>query len=610
MRWVLLLAIICVPWALPALAQTQTLSLARERPECVSFTNGRLDCLARDRKGHFVWTVHDGRKWSQPRLLLGRFSGPASCVVRGPFGLNCFAIGADGTLWHIAMNGGQWRGWRPLGGRLAISRPSCVAPARNQILCFAKAQSGELTLKAWYGDETWQEWRGLGGQISGDPSCVRLSFERAACFWRRRDGLFSGYFPSGAGPGGAILTLPRDVAQPSCASLGGDQALCFAVARGGQLFEWRGDAVLGGVGLDGAAMRPFAGAKDPFCASRSSRVICTYLGATGGLFAVEATPDGLTAPVLVANRALFGRCAVFDTARLACTYLTPEGALQVAFREDQGKGLTGPMAAILPVIAEKPAIPATLPTATPTMALGPEPSPATALAPLATVSAKEPLGAWRVFEPRTGLYCQITLFDAPARPYRSLTREPDCDRLQSLRGVSRWSAEKDGIYLRDARGRVFFRFSEAGPTALRARWRRNDLVMMARDLKAFAIAAPPGAPSSPGQAPAMSVAHANVAQSSSGSVVGVWRLRMPGRRPCVVRLTIDADSAETRTRVEGCSGAFASVDGWSVRRGALVLERGGVPVARFVEGRGVVWRGQYEGRRPDGRRGGLIMVKQ
>lgn len=562
-------------------------SLTLERPECAVTQNGRADCLVRDKTGRFVWQFHDGRRWSRPQVLAGAFAGPASCVVRGPLGLNCFAIRRDGTLWHLAMNGGRWRQWRPLGGRLAVGRPSCVAPSRNQIVCHARSQSGTLAIKAWLGDSVWQEWRDGGGDLGGDPSCLRMNFDRVACFWRRADGRLSGLFPAETGPGAAVLTLPRQFGAPECASLGADKLTCLSREHG----EWRGDAVLGGVGIDGFRTGVTGLASDPVCAMRAGRTICAFVSEGGTLASVDATGRGWSQPESpgLSNVAAAGPCFVFDALRLACFAVTSTGELRAAFRELRTPSGAA-AAASIPEIMEKPVVPAAPPAAPSTANVAAVPSPATQ--PVATVSAREPLGAWRVFEPRTGLHCQITLFDAPAQPYRSLTRDADCAGMESLRGVDRWSQSERTIFLRDRRGRVYFRFVEAGPTALRARWRRRDFVMMARDLRAFAADPKPAAQA------------ATIPAPSSG-LAGVWRVRGPGRQSCTIQLSVDAVSAATRATPQGCQGPLAQADGWSFRRGALVLERDGAPLARFVEGRGITWYGRFEG----GRRG-LRMIKQ
>jgi hypothetical protein len=573
--------------------------LALEAPECAVSQNGRVDCLARDRTGAFFWSFHDGRKWSRAQRMNGQFVGPASCVVRGPLGINCFAIRADGSLWHAAMNGGAWRGWRPLGGRLAFGRPSCLAPGRNQLACYARSVNGTLAIKAWLGDAVWQEWRDAGGSLAGDPSCVRLSLERVACFWRRPDGLFAGLLPAASGPSSALLTLPRQTGRPVCAAIDGARVVCRARLDSAKTIEWRGVAELGGAGVDGFAVRDTPSLSDPVCTSRSGRVYCAYLTPAREFAVIEANAQGWTAPVVLAatDVAQAGRCFAFDTTRMGCVILTKAGELRAVFREYMGGPGTGVSTlSARPLLAEKPVPPpAAVAAAAPVPAAAPVLTPKPAAPnpePVPSVSVREPLGAWRVFEPRTGLHCQVTLFDAPAQPYRSLTRSADCNALTSLRGVDRWSQSDGGIFLRDRRGRVFFRFFEAGPTALRAKWRRNDFLMMARDLRAFASSAP-AAP-----VPPLAATTPPVAALPTGHV-GPWRVRGPGRQSCVIRLTIDADTAETRARPDGCRGRLAAADGWSIRRGALVLERDGTPIARFVEGRGVTWFGRFEGGRAD-----------
>lgn len=574
-----------------AQAADAPLPFAREPPECVATQNGRADCLARDRAGRFIWQYHDGRKWSQAQMVPGEFSGPAACVVRGPLGLNCFAIRRDGSLWHLTMNGGRWRQWRPLGGRLALGRPSCVAPARNQIVCHARSKAGTLAVKSWLGDSTWQEWRDAGGELGSDPSCVRLNHERVACTWRRPDGRLSGLLPAEAGPGAAILTLPVAFGDPSCVPLDGDRVSCIGTGAPGPAIEWRGRAVLGGAGMDGVRPGPRGLTGKPICRTRAGRTFCAYIAGSGVTALIEATAQGWSAPAAtgVAGAVVAGPCLVFDSVRTACFGITGEGELRASFRETRGPGAETAVSAV-PQLLEKPAAPP-VPPPDPVAAVS---KPAAAPAPVATVSVREPLGVWRVFEPRTGLHCQVTLFDAPAQPYRSLTRDADCAAMTSLQGVDRWSQNGDGIFFRDRRGRVYFRFLEAGPTALRARWRRNDFIMMARDLRAFAAEPKTAEP----------IAALAQAQASPG-LAGVWRVRGPGRQSCEIRLSVDPSTGATRAAPQGCQGMLAKADGWSVRRGALVLERGGVPLARFVEGRGVAWVGRFEG----GRRT-LRMVKQ
>ena len=160
--------------------------------------------------------------------------------------------------------------------------------------------------------------------------------------------------------------------------------------------------------------------------------------------------------------------------------------------------------------------------------------------------------------------------------------------LQSIQGVDRWSSDPSVLKLRDERGRVFFRFVEAGPTALRAKWRRSELVMLARDPNVFQKQPRPEVAITPGP---------NVATSSRG-FVGVWRVNGPRGRSCVLRLTIDPDSAATRAKTSGCWDALERVYGWSITNGTLNLStESGALVARFSYVRGHLWRGKMQGNR-------------
>jgi hypothetical protein len=564
--------------------------MARETPECFNTALGRVDCVARDRVGRLVWTTLSRGAWSKPAVLTGRMAGPPSCVVRGPGGMNCFAVRPDGAMAHVAMNGGRWRQASALGGDLAASRPACVAPARDQIVCYVRTQRQTLAMKAWLGDSIWQPWRDLGGNVFSDPSCVRLGFGRAGCFWLRGDGLLSGWLPADKGPGGAVLTMPRSFGEPSCTAVSGDNVICATRDGQGHLVEWRGSATLGRAGRDGFRGSTIELGSALACSASRGRTICAAaFPAQGQVKTWTAAGPGWREASVALPDAIAARCVALDTLRDMCVAVTRTGDLRAAIPGAPVElppaeiAAAAPAPPVVPLSPVAPAAPAVVAAVVVPLAAAP--------AAIAPVSTQEPAGPWHVFEPRTGLHCEITLFDAPARPYRSLGRTAACARLASLQGVDRWSAERGGIFLRDRRGRVFFRFFAAGPTALRAQWRRRDMIMMARDPRAFQ-----GKPAGSAASPAPDVSADVPRQTTLRDAVGAWQLTTGGTRACTLRLAIDPDTATGRARTQGCRGGLALIDSWSLDEGILTLSGDGRTYVRLSP-KGGDWQGRSRGSR-------------
>jgi hypothetical protein len=581
--------------AIAARAEPLASGIATERPECVTTAAGRADCLARNRYGQAVWTTYNNAAWSRPVILDASLAGPVSCVVRGPLGLNCFAVSTTGALHHIAFNGGRWGRWRSLGGELQAARVSCFAPQRDRISCLAVSKTGGLMLKSWLGDAVWQEWRQLSAGVTSRPSCVPFALDRMACYWRGTTGRLAGWASDPRGPGGFGFTTPLDIAnRPACVPIGADRALCAALGlrpagRPPQAVLWRSEP--GGAG-PGAVQSPdgLALAQEPHCAASIHGPLC-FAATADGLAIAQPARDAVWENVPAGTHGL-PACALLGDGKTACMIVDARGHLW-PHTPSQSEALPPQTSAAASAAPPPPqslaALPAPPVPPVPASAVPqPLPLPPAAPPPIATVSAAEPLGTWHVFEASTGRQCAITLFDAPAQPYRKAVLGPGCDALASLRNVDRWNAERGGIYLRDRRGRVFFRFFEAGPTALRAKWRRTDFVMLARDANAFSGRKPPLA--QPGSAEPET-------GGSFAGFAGVWRAQGRGV-DCVIRLTVDPDSAQTLARPEGCGGALQAVQGWRIAGGVLTLTGpSGGAAARFSPVRGGAWRGVATGSR-------------
>jgi hypothetical protein len=579
--------------AMPGVAAETILEdAARETPECVSWGEGRIDCLIRMKTGRLSWLVYANSRWSKPRDLGGDLSGPPVCVVRGPLGINCFARAETGGLQHIYLNGSVWSRWQTLPGKIAPEAPSCAASARDRVSCFARGMDGLLQVKAWYGDLTWQAWRSLSGAFFSAPSCVALSLDRYACFARSEKGRLAAWLPAAKGPGGSIGDLGLEIlGNPSCEALGQDEAMCLARAKDGQLVEWRGSA-LAGAKQDRSSQYLGGVLKgDPICgAVKSGVIVCVYLGGDEMLWRRAHTAQGWSDAVnLEFAKPAYGRCTGFGAQQIAC------------FAVDEARRLT---AAILPhdataiVVAssEVPSVEANPVVPAPGLQLKPEAAEAAvASAPKAVgvADVKDPFGDWYFFEQANGQVCRVHLSSEQIRADFRLVQDTGCARLPVMRRVDRWNLKAGTLLFRNERRKAFFAFKPAGPAALVSRGRKSELALLARDPSVFQIPVSAGAASVPTKTDARKI------DNSLKGFTGSWRVAA-GRR-VVCRLGFSAAGTGGSYNVTGaraCGPGLAHIRAWRIHGDRItLLSSTGAAVARFDYVRGTVWRGRIQGAR-------------
>lgn len=196
---------------------------------CVSWGPRHIDCFARGKEHDLVYRRWDGRSWRSWGSLGGNLTSPPECVSWGTNRVDCFARGTDAAMWHIWWDGRRWNGWEPLGGELA-GHPSCVSVASDRIDCFARWQDGRIWQKRWDG-RRWKLWEALGARSTGRPECVARKGQRVEpiwCFFRGTDNAMWWKKLTRRGWDrpirlGGYLTSP-----PNCITVGNKAVNCFA----------------------------------------------------------------------------------------------------------------------------------------------------------------------------------------------------------------------------------------------------------------------------------------------------------------------------------------------------------------------------------------------
>jgi hypothetical protein len=127
-----------------------------------------------------------------------------SVVANGPNRLDVVVVGLDHTVWHGWENlnvytGGDWR-WEPLGG-YAYGNPKLVAWAQNRLDIFTVGSDHSLNHDFY--DWTlggWGRWESLGSTMTGDPGVVSWQPGRLDIFARGPgDTLWHQWFQGGWG---------------------------------------------------------------------------------------------------------------------------------------------------------------------------------------------------------------------------------------------------------------------------------------------------------------------------------------------------------------------------------------------------------------------------
>ena len=106
------------------------------------------------------------------------------CVSWGQDRIDCVARVTDNALWHDSWVSGSWVGWESFGGALT-SGPSVTSMAPGRLDMFAKGPDNALWHIVW--DGTLHPWESLGGVLTSDPDCASAGFGMIDCFVRGQD---------------------------------------------------------------------------------------------------------------------------------------------------------------------------------------------------------------------------------------------------------------------------------------------------------------------------------------------------------------------------------------------------------------------------------------
>ena len=71
---------------------------------------------------HYTWD----KEWNEPTSLQGTVISPPRAVAWPDGGIDVFVVGVDSAMFSRSYRNGEWRDWRPIGGR-AFSPPSIIA---------------------------------------------------------------------------------------------------------------------------------------------------------------------------------------------------------------------------------------------------------------------------------------------------------------------------------------------------------------------------------------------------------------------------------------------------------------------------------------------------
>ncbi len=213
----LLLCLLYFSFVPPVHADNITLS---SNPDCVSFSQDRIDCVARATDSalwHTSWTAGSWNGWESFGGILT--SGP-SITSSAPGRLDMFARGADNAMWHIIWDG-SLHSWESLGGILS-SDPDCTSPGFGLIDCFVRGPDNALWHIAFTG-ATWSAWESIGGILTSGPgaaSAVESGGATALVFVRGADNAMweitglSGAWSPWTKRGGILTSDPDAVITP------------------------------------------------------------------------------------------------------------------------------------------------------------------------------------------------------------------------------------------------------------------------------------------------------------------------------------------------------------------------------------------------------------
>ena len=546
--------------------QTIETAVSKEPAECVSWSEGRIDCFARSFGGSLSWITFDNGAWSAPKNLGGTLSAVPSCVVRGPGGINCFAPTSRGVLATIYLNGNNWSKWESLGGTLIPSRASCVSTAKDRIVCFSRDVQGQLVERVWNGGRTWEPWRNRGGLLTADPECLVVGASSAACFGRGADGALVAFLPDATGKSGGWTTLGgRIEGKPSCLRLKSGDVSCVAIGRNRNLQTWHGVALFAQENGTFGSINAVA-TSEPSCALKGDEMTCAWRDQAQQLVRKTFSSNAAPAPEQISGAPLVAAvsCLAFQTNAVGCVVADNKKALRFS-----DFGSAKPIETPTEVVAKRG-----------------DKSDAKIEAKLDAPPINNKLefdGIWFLTNLASGAQCRVALSAKPDVTKNELNVSSKCRSIGVPASLAYWRQDSGGVHFLGHDRKARLHFSSAGE----GRWispKRESAFLLARQSV--------DSKQKPIQTPA---SFSGKDQNGAPPMAGAWRvLDDQAKAVCTIELSRKRTSGGYAIeRDPACAGRYDNAQYWNESGAGLVLVGSGhVVVARFVAAGQDRWRAQ------------------
>jgi hypothetical protein len=100
-------------------------------PNCISPSPDRIDCFLGRRTSatqtaaplYHIWWTNSAGTWATENLG-GGIIAPPKCIALNASRIDCFVVGGDTAMWHIAWIKSNWSKWDKIGGGILVLSPS------------------------------------------------------------------------------------------------------------------------------------------------------------------------------------------------------------------------------------------------------------------------------------------------------------------------------------------------------------------------------------------------------------------------------------------------------------------------------------------------------
>ena len=149
--------------------------------ECVSRDVDIIDVFVRDKSSRLCVNTYTKGQWSGWSFVGGSVMEVPSCVARTENTVDCMSRKMDGEYQHIESYSGDWTKRHNLGER-AYTPMGCSAKSPDHFDCFFGGDRMSLSMQRWTEEDHWYNWQDLGVQATGRPSVVTWDANRIDVF--------------------------------------------------------------------------------------------------------------------------------------------------------------------------------------------------------------------------------------------------------------------------------------------------------------------------------------------------------------------------------------------------------------------------------------------